>query len=525
MPKTNNQKMLTTNTPNFHRIVIYVPVFLTGAAIMVIELLGTRIIAPFYGASLYVWSSLISVTMIALALGYYIGGRFSDSRFNIRLSWIIASGALLILMIPWLAKPILLFSDPLGLRAGAFFSALVLFTPSLTMLGMIGPVAIKLATNELTGIGTSVGSIYAVSTIGSVVGTILLGFLLFPLLGSREILIGLGLVLLMLSWFMILFETHILRLQTKLWPCQLITLFAILLIPTIVSAGKFGASEKGFKLQSEQESLYGWVRVIDQPARDLRILTSDSSAIGASSISSGRSRLFYQDIVGLIPALQPSMKRALIIGLGAGHMAGILQNGYGMSVDTLEIDPSVASAAKNYFGYQATGNAIVGDARYEIQKLKGSYDLIIHDCFTGGSEPAHLLTVEALLQIRKLLSPTGILAVNFVGFSSAPNNEALASVSKTLAQVLAQQKIFISEPGKDFNDFIFLAAATLPELKSSRLSTDQQSWLNSRVITLNNDAGTILTDNFNSLEHMQIAKSEHYRRFILDWLGPEQLLR
>jgi spermidine synthase len=525
MPNTNKLNTETVSRPNFHRIGIYITVFLTGAAIMVIELLGTRIIAPFYGASLYVWSSLISVTMIALALGYYIGGRASDSRLNIRLSWIIVSGALLILMIPWWAKPVLIFSDPLGLRAGAFFSALVLFTPSLTMLGMIGPVAIKLATSELTGIGTSVGSIYAVSTIGSVLGTLLLGFLLFPLVGSREILIGLGLILLLLSWFMVLFEKHVLRQQTKLWPCQLITLFAILLIPTIVSSGKFGASDKGFKLQSEQESLYGWVRVIDQPARDLRILTSDSSAIGASSIKSGMSRLLYQDIVGLIPALQSSMKRALIIGLGAGHMAGILQHGYGMTVDTLEIDPSVSSAAKNYFGYQATDNAIIGDARYEIRKLKGSYDLIIHDCFTGGSEPAHLLTVEALEQIRKLLSPTGILAVNFVGFSSAPNNQALMSVRKTIAQILPQQKIFISEPGKDFNDFIFLAAETLPEFKSSRLSTDQQSWLNSRFVTLNNDAETILTDNFNPLEHMQIAKSEHYRRFILDWLGPELLLR
>ena len=174
------------------------------------------------------------------------------------------------------------------------------------------------------------------------------------------------------------------------------------------------------------------------------------------------------------------MTRALIIGLGAGHMAKVLHDRHGIVTDTLEIDPAVAKAATDYFGFKPTGQAMVGDARYEIRHLEGPYDLIIHDCFTGGSEPSHLLTVETLTQLRGLLSKQGILALNFVAFSNQGRNASLASVSKTIAQVFAHQSVFVSEPGDDFNDFIFLAASKPIDLNSKALATEQAAWLKNR---------------------------------------------
>ena len=100
----------------FGHVGLYLTVFLTGASVMVIELLGTRMIAPFYGTSLYVWSSLISVTMIALALGYFVGGRWADRAKRTGLSLIIALAAVLTLTIPWATRFVLLATDPLGLR-------------------------------------------------------------------------------------------------------------------------------------------------------------------------------------------------------------------------------------------------------------------------------------------------------------------------------------------------------------------------------------------------------------------------
>jgi predicted membrane-bound spermidine synthase len=223
--------------PIFDRTGLYLTVFITGASVMVIELLGTRMIAPFYGASLYVWSSLISVTMIALAVGYFVGGRWADRAKRTGLSLIIALSAVGTLLIPWATRTVLLATDPLGLRAGAFVSALVLFSPSLTLLGMVGPFAIKLSTSRLDGIGNSAGSIYAVSTLGSVLGTLILGFFLFPLVGSRQIFIGLGLLLFILAVVIAIYEQKKLALSSSIIPCVLLAVTGLCLLPKITGAG------------------------------------------------------------------------------------------------------------------------------------------------------------------------------------------------------------------------------------------------------------------------------------------------
>lgn len=133
--------------------------------------------------------------MIALAIGYFAGGRWADRAKRTGLSLIIALAGLLTLIIPWMVGPVLLATDSLGLQLGTFVSTLILFTPSLIMLGMVSPFAVKLATSSLAGVGASTGSIYAVSTLGSVIGTLFLGFYLFPRVGSHEIFICLGICL------------------------------------------------------------------------------------------------------------------------------------------------------------------------------------------------------------------------------------------------------------------------------------------------------------------------------------------
>jgi spermidine synthase len=321
-----------------------------------------------------------------------------------------------------------------------------------------------------------------------------------------------------------IYEQKRLGVTIAIFPSALLAIIGLCLLPRVVGAGHVYTGGKNFEILSERESLYGWVRVIEEQGRDLRFLTSDASMIGAASISNGKSRLGYQEIVGLIPALAPKMSRALIVGLGAGHMAKTLYDRYGIVTDTLEIDPAVADAATKYFDFKPTGQSIVGDARYEIGHLKGPYDLIIHDCFTGGSEPAHLLTVETLAQLRGLLSDRGILALNFVAFSS-DKDAALSSVSRTIEQVFPNQSVFIAEPGEDYNDFIFLAASSPIDLSSKSLLPNQVAWLQNRVYKVNKNQGVLLTDNLNPLEHLQIEKSEHYRHVLVDWFGADLLVR
>lgn len=153
---------------------------------MMIELMGTRIIGPFYGVSLFVWSSLISVTLLALAVGYYIGGLLADKQGDIRLSHVIFVAAIFTGVIPLMSGSVLSATNSLGLRGGAFTSAFILFSPCLVLLGMAGPFVIKMAISRLEGVGFVVGSVYAISTLGSVLGTLFLGFYLLPLAGQID---------------------------------------------------------------------------------------------------------------------------------------------------------------------------------------------------------------------------------------------------------------------------------------------------------------------------------------------------
>jgi MFS family permease len=179
---------------------LYGTVFGTGAAVMVIEILGTRVIGPVFGVSLFVWSALLAVTLGSLAVGYYAGGALVDRhpRRQILGLLVAGSGALLGLT-PLLRRPVLLCSESLGARGGALLSAFLLFAPALAALGAVGPVVVRLATEDYRAAGRRVGSVYAISTAGSLIGTLVTGFELVPAFDVDRILLGTAVLLVLLG--------------------------------------------------------------------------------------------------------------------------------------------------------------------------------------------------------------------------------------------------------------------------------------------------------------------------------------
>ena len=161
-----------------------------------------------------------------------------------------------------------------------------------------------------------------------------------------------------------------------------------------------------------------------------------------------------------------------------------------------------------------------------MRKLPARYDFIIHDCFTGGAEPIHLLSVEMLRELRTRLTDGGLLALNFVGFSRGPGSEAVASVSRTLAEVFPQQRVFVTAPDSEFTDFVFLASAQPIEFSPQ---DDFERLVLKGVLQFEQappaDNGIIITDDFNPLEHMQVRKAELYRELFLERVAPTLLLR
>lgn len=515
-----SDRKTAVTTRSKHLPVLYLTVTITGAAVMILELLGTRIIGPFYGVSLYVWSSLIAVTLIALALGYFIGGHFADRFPGIRLGHVILFSALTTMLIPFLSGPVLLLTNSLGLRAGAFVSALLLFTLPLTALAMVGPYVIKRATRDLSGVGTASGTVYAVSTIGSVAGTLLLGFYLLPLFGTRAILLSLSLLLTVLA-VLVVWHEH----TAGQRPRSLVLIAAAAMAIVMLTTSGFAASRKpveGFTVRSEAESTYGWVRVVDDERRGLRLMLSDASVISAIDLKLDRSVLGYQQVLGLLPMFRPEAKRALLIGLGGGHVARDLQS-QGIATDTIEIDPAVADAARRFFNFEPTGLFLVGDARYEIRNLAARYDLIIHDCFTGGSEPTHLLSREMLGELRSLLNENGVLALNYVGFTHGEGSDAVAAVYRTLKNLFPHLRVFITE--KDvFTDFVFLASEK-PILLENSGEDRRMHWLLDHEHAMADSEGFTITDDYNPMESRQVRKSEAYRKLFLDRIAFELLLR
>jgi len=506
-------------SPTFSRLLLFSAVSLSGGAVMILELLGTRIIAPYYGVSLYVWSSLISVTMIALALGYYVGGFLTDRYPRVRLPHVFMLAALTTALIPFFSGTVMLMTNPLGIRGGAFVSALLLFTLPLTALAMVGPFVIKLATENLQGIGRAVGSVYAISTLGSVAGTLLLGFYLLPIFGTRLIIFVVSGVLIALAIFLSIHDK--LSLGKSLLTLPLIVATALIITLTSIGYARPLLSNKEFKVVYQEESVYGWVRVVDDLRYGVRLLLSDSSVLSAMSIANGQTLLGYQQIIGLLPLVRPSADNALLIGLGGGHIARDLKS-KGLSTDTIEIDPAVADASLKYFNFKPTGEFIVGDGRYEIQKLHKRYHFIIHDCFTGGTEPTHMLTLEMLTQLRGMLTDQGVLALNYVGFTNGDGTKAVASVYRTLKEVFPNIRVFITDKA-EFTDFIFLSS-TQPIILDRSNPDLRVQWLLSHEYTLSDTDGIIITDNFNPMESLQIRKSEYYRKVFMERVTPDLLM-
>jgi len=175
---------------------LYVSVSVSGASVLAVEILGTRIIGPFYGVDLFLWSALISVTLAALAAGYWLGGRWADRGPTMgRFSALFVAAGLWLVLLPILRGAAIEIARPLGHRAALLSAAAMLFFPPLAILGMVSPYALKLRVRSVGEVGRSAGNLYAVSTLASVAAALLVGFVLVPNFGVKSIASAIGIIL------------------------------------------------------------------------------------------------------------------------------------------------------------------------------------------------------------------------------------------------------------------------------------------------------------------------------------------
>ena len=516
---TGSSPSSPTDAPPLARWESLTTVSISGAVVMLIEIMGTRIIGPVYGVSLFVWAALLSVTLCALAVGYYYGGVLIDrSPTRARLGWALLVGGGALGAVPLVAPPLLQAMSSLGPRLGPLLVALLAFAPSLVALGMAGPMVVRLASTDVETSGRRVGHVYAVSTAGSLAGTLLTSFWLIPeyetygiVLGGSVVLIGLGALLLGR------------RRGSRA--------AAVLAVPLVASFSPKPALPANLRVVARESSLYGLVEVIDDTSRGVRYLRSDHSIIGAHWLAGGSAAFAFLHAAEVLPFLRPGAKDLLVIGLGTGALPTALAK-VGVRADVVEIDPAVARSAERYFGFATAGETHIEDARTFLRRAQKTYDFIVHDTFTGGATPEHLLSIEVVRQLRALLRPGGVLALNMVGFQHGPRAQATWAVHRTLRAEFPVVRAFRDGPLERHPDattnITFFASdrpldfaiprdAAFNDAYCAKILPAMASW----EILENVPSGEVITDARNPLGRLQLAVAEAHYEAMAELLPPE----
>lgn len=445
-------------------------VFWSGFVTLGSELAASRLLAPFFGTSTPVWAALIGLILIYLAAGYWFGGRWADrSPQATTLLSITTLAAFLLGVVPFMATPVLRlalrgFAELSGgLLAGSFTGVLVLFSAPMILLGCVSPFAIRLAMVDVNRAGRTAGHLYAVSTLGSFLGTLVPVLWLIPAYGTRATFFLFSLTLLALSALGFVLA--------RAAPRALVPLGLGALIGAAMLVGGPGRTmlKPGPGVLFEGESAYHYIRVRTTPDGARRLELNEGQ--GVHSLYRPGEQLtgsvwdFYllaplfnpppggQSSTEAVPHIAEPRRRWAIIGLAAGSTARSIQAVYGDDrVDGVEIDPEVLAVGRRFFDMDQLRNlhAVVGDGRTWLTLTPTQYDVISVDAYRQPYIPFHLTTVEFFQLARDHLTPGGVVAIN-VG--RTPNDWRLVNaLSATMHQVFLS--VFVLDVDDSYNSLV-----------------------------------------------------------------------
>lgn len=394
-------------------------VFVGGFSSIGVELTMSRLIAPYFGSSTFIWASLIGLTLTFLALGYYIGGRAADRWPHASLLYIVmAVAAIAVAAIPLAARPLLLGSLEAfsALDAGAFYGTLVgtllLLAVPVTLLGFVSPFAIRLKMVDVDSAGNTAGSLYALSTLGSIAGSFLPVLLLIPWLGATATLVTLSLLLLLPAL------AGLLMLRSRASAAVLAVIALAVPAVTLAASGGIRPADRGTLLH-EEESAYNYIQVVDENGAHELILNEGRAVHSiynpAELLTGGPWDYFMAAPLLVTDATEPAPQDAMIIGLAGGTTARQLTAAFGpIPITGVEIDPSIVEVARNYFGLDDLTNLSVEveDGRYALRTSQSEFDLIGIDAYRQPYIPFQLTTREFFQEVQSHLRPEGVAIIN-----------------------------------------------------------------------------------------------------------------
>ncbi len=496
---------------------IRLAVVVGGAAVLVLEILGTRLLGPAFGVGLYLWSALIGVTLAALAVGYALGGRWADrGPTTQRLGLLLLVSGAWTMLIPWLRSPVLALVHSLDLRAAVLVAGTMLFFPPLVLMGMVSPYAIRLKAASLQDVGRTAGNLYALSTCASVVAAIGTGFWLIPALGVSRLTFLTGVLLLVTGAVPLLPGLRARRL-----PVVLLAMVFVMLAADRAAPRDNPDPARG--LVALEQSAYAELRVVDY--HDQRAMLIDGAPHSVIDIASGEPVFPYVDALDIPKHFYPSPGRMLLVGLGAGSVAKDY-SGDGWQVQSVEIDPVVTKLARAHFGFtDADGPVDHADGRRWLVDHAETFDLIVLDAYGSSSVPFHLTTTEAFALMKSRLRPGGLLAMNIeaVGWDDIFVRSLAVTVGKHFANV---KLLPTAEPPNELGNIVLIASdrsLDLPDglpVPPDRWSGDynrKHAWDNAYTVAPGN--GLVLTDEHNPVAVWSDRINLAARIKVREWFG------
>jgi spermidine synthase len=490
---------------------VYFTATMTGAAIMVVEILGARMLSPFMGTSHFAWTAQIAVTLVALACGYYVGGRLADRSPHLaRLYWAILIAAVYLSFTVLVIEPVAYWCLDYNLVAGSLLASTILFFFPLGLLAMTGPFLVRMITASVLNVGGNVGRLTALGTIGSFLGTVFVGYFVIPLLpNSVTMYLTAGtLAAIALAYFVFVRRKGIVG---ALVLCGLVA-FPAILAPRGVHHDYTQVDEK-FRGNSH----FGLLQVIDSPNGSIRYYLNDNLVQNTFDPRTGQSvSVFTYMLSGMAETYTTNIQDVLCIGMGIGivpmHFARL-----GAAVDVVEINPEVVPLAEKWFGFDSSAvNVVINDGRHFLNRTRKQYDAVVLDAFLGDSSPSHLMTREAFLSIKRVLRPGGALVINMFGDLEPGKDFFAASLEKTLRAVFPGVRLHGTGDGA-----IFFTATPRPNPEFVRslnledvhpaVREDYRVTMTSSIRT-NPESGRVLTDDYNPVDFYDAKNRETARR-------------
>lgn len=467
--------------PGWSAFVIYVVAFVVGGIVMSFEMLGSRYLNPYFGSGIYTWASLISTVLASLTVGYFLGGWLADRRPSAAvLGLTVLIGSLYILLLPLFAQPMLevILARIDDIKAGSLASSVVILFFPVMFLGMYSPFAIRLLLTSAQRSGMVSGTVYGISTAGSIVGTLGTTFYLIPSIGSRAITISLGTAGIV-SALVLIALPHVTRRRA-----------AVAAIGALLCA--LGVSQtRAETLVDEKLRLEllkrpdGQLARIETEYNDIYInkrrnaLTMSFQLKGwhyTESVTNLRDPddlpVAYTQMMTASLLYPQNLKRILMIGLGGGSISTYLGRAMKEAeIDTVEIDPGVIDVARKFFGIKDSPRVryLDGDGRVFLTRNRTQYDLILIDAFHGGYVPFHLLTREFYALIKQRLAPGGAAV-----FNVHDGSKLYASTLLTLGAVFKTVELYPSGEGEV--SVVVTDETPSAELLAQRAGTLQQQY-------------------------------------------------